>query len=374
MAAFIGSVTRNADALSQAAQRAGQTVTDLALAVKQVAKIAEEADRISRGASDDARSGDRAVATLIDGMKRISETMENTSRVILLLGSRSRQIGKVLEVIEEIADQTNLLALNAAIEAARAGEAGRGFAVVADEVRKLAERSVLAAKEIGELVGHVQSDTADAVEAAKAGALETQQGIGRADKAAEALRSILDSVVRSSELMAEIASSTARQSEASAEVLRTMNDMGDVTEHVTSAVRDQAAGTQVIRDAMESINRVMSQVAAATREQAAGGRQVREAVDNMNRIASQANVATREQVEGSRQIVSAAESMSLMTQQVSAATTEQRSRTAEVVRAVENIEGVARNNLSTVEELSHASVGLAEQARALEKLIAVFRA
>jgi methyl-accepting chemotaxis protein len=240
MTASIEAVSRNADTLTRAAQRAGERVSDLATAVKEVAKIAEETDRISRAVSEDARSGDQAVATLVDGMRRTSETMEHTARVIQLLGNRSREIGKVLEVIEEIADQTNLLALNAAIEAARAGEAGRGFAVVADEIRKLAERSV---------------DTA------KAGAAETQEGIARADKAGAALRRILSSVVRSTELMGEIASSTARQSEASAEVLKTMEDMGSSTQQVTNAVREQASGSRLIREAMESINRVMSQVA-----------------------------------------------------------------------------------------------------------------
>ena len=134
-------------------------------------------------------------------MKAISENMENTARVITGLGKRSQEIGRILEVIEEIADQTNLLALNAAIEAARAGEAGRGFAVVADEVRKLAERSVEAAKEIGEVVRQVQQETTDAVEVARSGASEAKQGIALADKAGAALRNIIESVSRSSELM-----------------------------------------------------------------------------------------------------------------------------------------------------------------------------
>ena len=177
MTSSIEAVARNAEVLNTAASRASQTVSEMAGAVNEVAKIAEEADRISQKASEDARTGDVAVTTTIQGMKTISDTMENTARVITSLGKRSQEIGKILEVIEEIADQTNLLALNAAIEAARAGEAGRGFAVVADEVRKLAERSVEATKEIGEVIRQVQQETTDAVDTAKAGASETKEGI-----------------------------------------------------------------------------------------------------------------------------------------------------------------------------------------------------
>ena len=131
MSGSMESVAQNTESLNAAAGTTRTTVSEMAEAVTEVAKIASEADRISKQASEDARSGDEVVARNIDGMKRISDTMENTARVITGLGKRSQEIGKILEVIEEIADQTNLLALNAAIEAARAGEAGRGFAVVA---------------------------------------------------------------------------------------------------------------------------------------------------------------------------------------------------------------------------------------------------
>ena len=181
MATSIATVAQNAEDLGDASSRASTTVSEMAGAVTEVAKIASEADRMSARASEDARTGGEAVARTVDGMKAISENMENTARVITGLGERSDEIGRILEVIEEIADQTNLLALNAAIEAARAGEAGRGFAVVADEVRKLAERSVEAAKEIGDVVRQVQRDTGDAVDVARAGAEEAKTGILLAD-------------------------------------------------------------------------------------------------------------------------------------------------------------------------------------------------
>jgi methyl-accepting chemotaxis protein len=373
MTTFIASVARNAESLGSAVQRTSTTVGEMANAVTDVAKIAEEADRISQRASEDARTGDEAVARTIEGMKGISDTMENTARVITGLGRRSQEIGKILEVIEEIADQTNLLALNAAIEAARAGEAGRGFAVVADEVRKLAERSVEATKEIGEVIRQVQAETTAAVDTAKAGAAETKEGIGLADRAGLALRRIIDSVSRSRELMGQIASATSKQSQASADVLGTVANMTAATNQVTSAVREQAEGSKQIRQAMENINRVMTQAADSTKEQAQGGRQVRVAVENMNKIASQVGIATKEQADGSRQIVRSVESMNRMTQQVSYATAEQKRGGELVVKAMENISEIARDNLATVEEMSKATTNLAHQAETLAKLIAVFR-
>ena len=204
-------------------------------------------------------------------MKTISETMENTARVITGLGKRSQEIGKILEVIEEIADQTNLLALNAAIEAARAGEAGRGFAVVADEVRKLAERSVEAAKEIGEVVRQVQQETTDAVEVARSGAGETKQGIALADKAGAGPAQhhrLGDAAPR--ELMGQIADG---DSQAVAGLDRgAAHRLAHERRHRPGddAVREQAEGSKQIRAAMENIKKVMSQAAYST--QGAGRR------------------------------------------------------------------------------------------------------
>jgi len=373
MTASIDAVSRNAEVLASAADRASRTVSDMAEAITEIATIGEEADRFSRQASEDARTGDVAVSTTVNGMRRIAETMENTTRVVVGLGGRSREIGRILEVIDEIADQTNLLALNAAIEAARAGEAGRGFAVVADEVRKLAERSVEATKEIGAVIREVQEETNQAVQAARAGGEETKKGILLADEAGGALRRILDSVTRSSALMARIAASTARQSSASADVMRTVADMNAATGQVTTAVREQALGSKRIRSAMENISRIMAEATAATAEQALSGRHVRVGVEHMNRVAGQVNLATQQQAEGSGQIVQAVEQMNRMTQEVSHDTADQKRGGEQVMAAMDRISASARDNLATVEELSRAAVHLANQAESLTTLISAFR-
>jgi methyl-accepting chemotaxis protein len=373
MTSFIASMARNTDDLSSAAQRAREVVSNAAVAVGQIAKIAEEADRISRQASTDASTGDEAVARAIEGMNAISEAMVGNTRVITGLGRRSQEIGRIVEVIEEIADQTNLLALNAAIEAARAGDAGRGFAVVADEVRKLAERSAGAAGEIGDLVRQVRQETGEAMEMARTAAAGSKEGIARADRAGLALRRILESVSRSSELMAEIARATAEQSMASAEVLQTMDKMSGAAKEVATAVQEHAVASRQIREAMENIDRVMTAAAATTKRQAADGRLVHRAVEDVNRIAGEVGTATQQQAHGSRQIIHAVESMNKMTLEVSHATAEQKRAADLVLRAMENISAIARDNRITVEEMSRASGNLAEQAEKLTGMIAVFR-
>jgi methyl-accepting chemotaxis protein len=373
MVASIGQVGNNSVKLTDTVSQTSATIEEMAASIRRVALNVSEADEISLKAAEDAKAGGEAVELTIDGINRIAETMGATSKVIGSLGKRSEEIGKIVGVIEEIADQTNLLALNAAIEAARAGDAGRGFAVVADEVRKLAERSVVATKEIGEVIKQVQKETEQAVKTAETGAAETLEGKKLADKAGASLARILESVGATNRLMSEINSASSEQAIAAAQVLKTVENMNAATDEVTVAVKEQASGSAQIKKAVENMNNISRQLAGAMKEQSVGGRQIRVAVEDMNRVTGEVSVAAKEQASGSVQIIKAVENMNSMTQLVANATAEQKRGGELVVKAVENISDIARENLGAVNQMASAAENLSFQAESLQRAISLFK-
>ncbi len=179
-------------------------------------------------------------------MKEIASTTRKTSDVISTLGERSKEIGKIVRVIDEIADQTNLLALNAAIEAARAGEQGRGFAVVADEVRKLAERTVKATKEIGDMIKGIRNDTEEALSAMDEEAKAVDEGMKLVKEAGDSLKEIVKKVEDVSRMVEQIATAAEEQSTAADQI------SGDI-ETVARITRESSSGADQIARASEEI-------------------------------------------------------------------------------------------------------------------------
>ncbi len=190
--------------ITQAMEHLSSTVSDISSTAQQVAES-------SRGAVVAARSGSTVVAETIQGMGTIQSTVSQASGDIHQLGQRSDEIGAIVAVIRGIADQTNLLALNAAIEAARAGEQGRGFAVVADEVRKLAEKTGSATEEIGQMINAIQQQVRQTVLSMEQSQNEVSAGVQRAEKAGEALAEILSGIESVSAMMERIAAGAADQ-------------------------------------------------------------------------------------------------------------------------------------------------------------------
>ena len=210
---------------------------EMSSTVLQVSEHSNRASESARKASETARRGGTIVDETLAKMRVIAEAVGSTGKKVEELGKSSDQIGRIIGVIDDIADQTNLLALNAAIEAARAGEQGRGFAVVADEVRKLAERTTSATKEITQMIRNIQNETKVAVSAMDAGTKQVEDGVKSTAKAGDALREIIHMAEQVGEMITHIATAAAEQSTAAEEI-------NNNVEQTANLVKETASGTQ----------------------------------------------------------------------------------------------------------------------------------
>ena len=229
-------------------RNAAEAVNAMSHTSQRMAENADAATRTSVKATQAAVKGGAAVTETIRGMQRIRASVQSTGKKIKGLGERSLEIGAIIEVINEIATQTNLLALNAAIEAARAGEQGRGFAVVADEVRKLAERAARATKDITGLIKGIQVETSEAVSVMEEGTREVEVGTKLADQAGAALREIEQIVKQTATLMTDITRAAADQVKSTESVVHTMGNISQLTQETTHGVQDTVATISGLAD------------------------------------------------------------------------------------------------------------------------------
>jgi methyl-accepting chemotaxis protein len=206
-----------------------RSMEQLSVTFLEVSRNTSSASTSANEANDLATKGGDVVVKTVSGMNRIADSVRESSATVEALGERSEQIGEIIKVINDIAGQTNLLALNAAIEAARAGEQGRGFAVVADEVRKLAERTTSATNEIGDMIKGIQDDTGKAVESMHAGTKEVEEGVKLSREAGEALEKIVTSVQNVTEMIQQISAAVEEQSSASGDIINSISDVSSIT-------------------------------------------------------------------------------------------------------------------------------------------------
>jgi methyl-accepting chemotaxis protein len=234
-------------------------VEELTVSMKQVSNNAEASAEAARRALDAAEQGNRAVRDTLDGMQRIRSSVQATAKKIKSLGDRSLEISEIINVINDITEQTNLLALNAAIEAARAGEAGRGFAVVADEVRKLAEHSRTATKDIAALIKAIQAETNEAVVVMEEGTKEVEVGARLADQAGKALDAISSVVRQSAELVQEISLASKQQVRGTEGVANAMQIISNITRQTSQGARQTARTVENMVKLSEQLNEALSQ-------------------------------------------------------------------------------------------------------------------
>ena len=286
-----GTLTNTAEQSAHATQSVAQSITEVAEAshgqMDSVAEAKQQVQAFTRGLSDatsaienvaddiehtsqKAEEGNQLVVATVDQMNAIADTVVSSSEVVAKLGERSKEIGNIVEVISGISGQTNLLALNAAIEAARAGEHGHGFAVVAEEVRKLAEESQNASKQIGDLIRAIQEETEEAVTAMETGRTEAEKG--------------RENVAATGEGFSEILSMIRRIQENAGSIKATMDDLGQRAEKVDAA-------TGEIHDAASKVASESQTVSAATEEQAAGMEEIAASSRGLSDMAHELNTA-----------------------------------------------------------------------------------
>ncbi|HPX62189.1 MAG TPA: methyl-accepting chemotaxis protein [Deltaproteobacteria bacterium] len=223
MASSSNQVVSQASTVATASEEMSATSMD-------IASNCHRAAESSGQASKTAHTGAEIVKKTVDGMTRIAEKVRSSASVVEQLGTRSDQIGEIVATIEDIADQTNLLALNAAIEAARAGEQGRGFAVVADEVRALAERTSKATREIGEMIKNIQTETRLAVTSMEEGVSEVEQGTTEASRSGQALEEILEKINEVTAQISQIATAAEEQTATTREISNNIQQISDVVD------------------------------------------------------------------------------------------------------------------------------------------------
>jgi methyl-accepting chemotaxis protein len=225
---------------SDQTQQVATAMQEMSSTVQQVSEHSQKASDASHNAAQAARQGGQVVQETLATMRSIADSTRNVADRITELGKSSERIGKIIAVIDDIADQTNLLALNAAIEAARAGEQGRGFAVVADEVRKLAERTTKATKEIAAMIETIQVETKNAVKAMELGNREVETGVTKTSASGAALEEIIKMAEGVGDMIAQIATAATEQSSTTEQINANVAQISNATQESSAAAEHTA--------------------------------------------------------------------------------------------------------------------------------------
>lgn len=302
----IVTTTHNLDQLGQAIEGVAQGAQEQAASAAKTAQITAQVNNIIHQVTESAQNGAASAASAIETahkgsqtldkslsrMQSIQETVGFSAEKVQEMGERSAQIGAIIETIDDIAAQTNLLALNAAIEAARAGEHGKGFAVVADEVRKLAEKSANATKEISALIGNIQSTVEEAVKAMEKSAVEVTAGVADSDEAGMALKLITTAIGDVNQQVEDIAAAAEEMSANSNELLEAIETVSAVVQENTAATEEMSANSAEVMEALETMVSVseensaaVEEVSASVEEVSAQSEEVSASADELNEMA-----------------------------------------------------------------------------------------
>jgi methyl-accepting chemotaxis protein len=289
MSVNVQNMVKSTQTQASSVSETSASIDQMVASIQRVADTAKVLLDISNRSREEVHNGISTMEKATDGLNRINTTIQSSGEIIDVLGQRADDIGKIIEVIDDLAEQTNLLALNAAIEAARAGEHGLGFAVVADEVRKLAEKSAQSTKEISELIQSIQKEARKAVENMDRSTVIVNEGLDLGGELNSALKKISNVVTEVYKFAQEIGAATNEQSHGSSQIARATTRLNEITHEINSAVEEQASGAQAVVKAMERMRELIQQSTSGSTELAASAEQMskmsRELLDSMHRFA-----------------------------------------------------------------------------------------
>ena len=281
--------------LSHFADDTSATVVKIVDSLEQVTQQAEHSQKLSETVSRDAVSGQQSVEEMIRSVTAISDVTKHISETILRLEQRSLEIGTILDVIKDVADQTSLLSLNASIIAAQAGEHGRGFAVVAGEIKDLAARVDSSTQEIGTIITAVQHDSSDAAHTIEEGLHEVEHGVALAHQAGEALKKIASSSENSSQVAAEMALAVRQQTEAHLHITESIQNVTGMIAEISQTTQEQEKNSSQLFIMVEMMQNSASQVLKTLQKQQFSTRQVTESMVNVINLVEE-NTQTVQQV------------------------------------------------------------------------------
>ena len=341
----VSQVVESTLSLSDAASETSSSMELMASSLMEVDESAEESARLSNYVVSTAESGQEKVRQTIDGMDAIRLATETAEKVIRNLGGRTKEIGAIVDVIDDVADETNLLALNAAIIAAQAGEHGRAFSVVADEIKDLADRVLASTKEIAELIRAVQEEGANAIGAIETGTESVSSGVDLSAEAGVSLE----------------------------EITRASRDSGERIQGILTAVRAQARAASHVVELMEKVRGGVDEIRNAATEQERGNTVVYRSTTAMREVAQQVRSTTEEQARGSGRIRESVEGQRDAVEQINEALQEQAAACRSAVEFIEEIFAQTRANEESARRMDEASKGLLKQSAKLREDVHRFR-
>ena len=288
MSINVQNVVKNTQVQASSVAETSASIDQMVTSIQRVADTAKVLLDIANRSREEVVNGIQTMEKATDGLNRTNHAIQSSAEIINILGHRADDIGKIIEVIDDLAEQTNLLALNAAIEAARAGEHGLGFAVVADEVRKLAEKSTQSTKEIADLIQSIQREARQAVENMERSTRIVQEGLSLGNDLGSALHKISNVVTEVYKFSQEIGAATNEQSVGSSQIAKATSRLTEITQEISSAVEEQASGAQAVVRAMDKMRELVQQSASSSTELSAAAEQMlklsRNLLDSMDRF------------------------------------------------------------------------------------------